>query len=421
MCDNLCSASKVKESDDALLQQLSHENSHLLDASSDGSSTDGTKESAEAIRDILDRKINQVRSMDNEANPEVLHVTTVLQMFQEIKLEVNKVYAATVQQQPIPDKQYDKLKTAIVEEVSTNISNNIEIDNPKLKIDEMKNEIETWKSRTGILTDVCDRMNTQIKDLDQRIENLELNNTKRMVIITGLEAVEKKYMLEYLKEFFSIMMDIQVEIDDYFLLGNADLRPIVVSFPTMNDKKQVMKKKKLLKGATDGDRKIFINDYIPHPVQEKQKRNNQVAEMATEMYGEDKVAYSQAGLTLNGVPYRKKVQPPSPQQLVNVEPQRMDKILRTTLTRGEDVKKDGNTFIAYTTAVRTHSEIHDLYIKLKIIQPAARHIVCAYWVEHPEQYYALDYHDDKEAGAGRILMDHMKLNNMKNRVVFVAR
>ena len=67
---------------------------------------------------------------------------------------------------------------------------------------------------------------------------------------------------------------------------------------------------------------------------------------------------------------------------------------------------ENSVFVGYTAAVKDHQQVRDLYGKIKIIQPAARHVVCAYWVDHPEPYYALDYHDDGEPTAGRLLMEH---------------
>ena len=62
-------------------------------------------------------------------------------------------------------------------------------------------------------------------------------------------------------------------------------------------------------------------------------------------------------------------------------------------------------------------------MKMKMINPGARHIVCAYWISAPgvPPHYQADFHDDQEPGAGRILLNWMKENNLQNRVFFIAR
>ena len=122
-----------------------------------------------------------------------------------------------------------------------------------------------------------------------------------------------------------------------------------------------------------------------------------------------------------GIPYCKKVVPPTPRELVNVPPEDLQRILKIPVARSDNVTEDGSVFTAYTAAVSTHKEVRDLYLKLKMVQPSAKHIVCSYWVDHPEEYYALDYHDDGEHTVGRLLMDFLKENDLKNRVIFVAR
>ena len=168
-------------------------------------------------------------------------------------------------------------------------------------------------------------------------------------------------------------------------------------------------------------KKIFINDYTPAPVQERRRRERDVIASAEKTYGENSTSFTRAGLTVKGVPYRKLVTPPTPAEIINIDPSLLTKLFKQTTIRSSSVEKEGSIFTAYTAEVKNHQEICNLYIKLKIMVPDAKHIVCAYWVSHPEEFHALDYHDDGEATAGRLLMDFLKANELKNWVVFVAK
>ena len=211
-------------------------------------------------------------------------------------------------------------------------------------------------------------------------------------------------------------------VDECFTLGQQNPKPIVVVFQTIQDKQMVMQAKHLLKGETsDADRKIYISDYTPQVVQDKRKRDADVRKIALGKHGVDNITYTNPGLTVAGIPCRKKVVPPTPRELVNVPPEDLQRILKIPVARSDNVTEDGGVFTAYTAAVSTHKEVRDLYLKLKMVQPSAKHIVCSYWVDHPEEYYALDYHDDGEHTVGRLLMDFLKENDLKNRVIFVAR
>ena len=160
-----------------------------------------------------------------------------------------------------------------------------------------------------------------------------------------------------MSEFLSCAMEIEVAVDDYFLLGMNEPKPIVATLQSVQQKKLVMRNKKLLKGKEDG--KIYINDYLPAAIQEKRKRDDDVAQIGIKMYGEEKVTYTRAGLTINGTPYRKLVTPPTPSEQINVESERMDKILRLSIQRGDTIQKEGSSFVGFSAPVRSHQDVRD--------------------------------------------------------------
>ena len=108
-------------------------------------------------------------------------------------------------------------------------------------------------------------------------------------------------------------------------------------------------------------------------------------------------------------------------ELIEIPSQDITKIMTQKIQKGEQVIKNGNRFVGYTTSVCTHQVIRQLYMKMKLSNPGARHIVCAYWITGQPPHYAMDYQDDQEVGAGRAILKWMKDNNMENRVFFVAR
>ena len=91
------------------------------------------------------------------------------------------------------------------------------------------------------------------------------------------------------------------------------------------------------------------------------------------------------------------------------------------LTQGDQVIQDGNIFTGFTAAVSNHRQIRELYIKMKLCFPAAKHILCAYWIPGSEPHYNMDFCDDGETGSRRFLLDILKKHNMNTRVVFVTR
>ena len=357
---------------------------------------------AAAMESSIEKRIqlveNEMENQDmDDQDPPLMKVTTVLKMFREIKEEIRAIgsqVSVTPSDQQVAD---------ITEKCTQNAvdSINLTFQQDRVKIDSNEKQVQLWKKRSETLSDICNRMSFQMKDLDQRLENLELNNSKKMVIVSGLEEVDKDYMIEFLEEFILMSLDLKVTVDDYFMIGTQNPRQIVITLQSTQEKKKILKAKALLKHVKDRGRSIYINDYIPPAVQEKRRRNNDVQAAATKLYGEEKVHYTKAGLTINGKPYRKKVSSPTPKELIDIEPMELERIFKMKITKAsETIKKEGSFFTGFTAPVKSHKEVRDLYVRLKISQPAARHIVCAYWIEQDEDFYGVDYVDDEEYGAG---------------------
>ena len=369
----------------------------------------------------IDSKMDQIsESMDNadfdENGVQVMSVPTVIQMFQELKEEIQKMNRNVGSNTDLAS-----LKQECIQEVANSVD--LATSKNTKEIDMCKKEIAIWREKSKILTDVCDRMAVQIGDIEQRLDNFDLNNSKKMVMISGLAGVsEKKELPAYLMDFFKKTLGMKLQIEDAFAIGQINPRPLVAVFQSTADKKRVLDNKQLLKGeVSDANKPIFINEYLPQIVQDRRKREAEVKKLAINVHGEDNVKYTKQGLTVMGTPYRKKVSPPTPKELINVPHEDLRKIMKMEMSKSSDIREENSVFTAYTAPVKSHKQVRDLYIKMKIIQPAARHVVCAYWVDHEESYYALDYHDDGEFTVGRVLMDLLKLNDLRNRVIFVAR
>ena len=337
-CENNIQGDKDKESEDAFLYELANQMGTIPDSDNNIESDEPTsemetvddtsgnemhsatskktqvfKQSFDRVASKLKGSIDKLTTMsEGEDIPQVMNVATVLQMFKEIKDEIVKA-AASLDQNLIgenkPAVDVAALKQECVQTIQQSVNQTVQLEVDKIKqAERMGSEA---KRKNQVLTQVCNRMDSELKDLEQRIEHLEVNNSKRMVIITGLESdhVSRKEMVAYLDLFFMENLTIDVHVDDYFTLGQKSPKPIVVILPTIQAKKQIMREKKRLQQFDQG-KKIYINDYTPAMVQDRRKREREIKNTAQEKYGEESVTYSRSGLTIKGIPYRKMVTPP---------------------------------------------------------------------------------------------------------------
>ena len=332
---------------------------------------------------------SQLKEANDDDNPKLMAISSVVEMFKKIKSDVESVKRS--QKQEISN-QVQRVKNEILKD----IANAEEVQNSKKKVEKLEAEVAHWKHKSEVLTEVVDQMNVEMQDLSQKVENLELNSNKRSVIVTGIEMeTDKNQNWQILEYLFKDKMNLEVIIEDFYLLGNNP----VVTFQSMNDKRTVMKYKSVLKKIRNGKGgDIYINEFLPQATQEKRRRERDLVRKMDEIGKAEAVTYTNAGLTIAGIPHDKKVKPPTPKQLINLDIDDLERILKMKISKKAIITQDRSVFIAYIAKATTHSQIRDMYCKLKMCQPGARHIVCAYNISHPHVQYAQDYHDDGEPG-----------------------
>ena len=201
-----------------------------------------------------------------------------------------------------------------------------------------------------------------------------------MIILSGLSFSDKKGdRKEQLQDFFSNTMSLDVCVEDSYMLGKLAPRPIVITLNTYSEKRQIMEKKAVLRHY-EGEKgcNIYINDYIPAHENERRKRERDIIKTAKETGTAHE--YTSQGLKIGNELYKKKVSAPDPCELIDMEMQDINRILELEMDKGRQVMVKDSTFRAYGADVKTHAEVRDFYMKVKLMYARARHIVCAYYI-----------------------------------------
>ena len=293
------------------------------------------------------------------------------------------------------------------------------------KIEKLEGELQQVHLHNKILTEVADNMAIQMQDINARIDSLEIKNSRSSITLTGLYVSEKKdEMLLQLQDFFMDTLGLEPAIDDAYTMGTSKPKLIVVVFQNLRHKKEVMQAKKLLKGIENKDGKPFyIQDHQPTSIMEKRKRERKIVEENEKKEKELRVnmQMTKGKLVVQGQVYKQKVHVPTPREMAATTLDQYDAMMKTKMKKSKTIENSNSRFIAYTKPVNTHHEIRELYKRMKINNPGARHIVCAYIIKGEEYHYSRDYCDDEEPGAGRIILNWMEKNDLTCRVFFIVR
>ena len=383
--------------------------------------TASVKETLSEMNNILQAGIANTREdleLNQLQNPQTMSVQAVAVMLQKIEANFEQLSTqlSNLEKHEIPQVSEEVLKN-VSDRVAADVVKTLQSENIQLKSDVYH---LSYKNRT--LTKVVDRMAIEMSDLRTRVDKLEMGSSRNAITISGLRVDNRKeYMVREVQDFIERELGVIVTVEECYKMGNAEPCLIKAYLQTAQQKNDVMHFKSYLKGVCYSGRSIFINDYTPIQIQERKHREKAIHTENEERTHPLEICYSKGRMIIQGELYRQKVVPPTPSQLVEISPEELTRILSINIDHSQTLTKEMSLFQAYTATVKTHNKIKDLYVKLKLIQPGARHIVCAYYLEGEQFYHNKDYHDDDELGAGRQILDYLIQNNLINRVVFATR
>ena len=317
----------------------------------------------------------------------------------------------------------DELKQQCKNEALQNFADDLEED--RKRVETVEESVKEVKLQNKITVEVMDNMATQMNGLIARIESLELKNSKYCATLTGLYANGKKSeIMEQVRIFFQDMLKLQPAIEDAYQLGTKEPKPIVIIFQSLEDKREVMRNKSTLNNFVNKDKKkFFLQDYQPIQVAEKRRRERHIIEQNDAKQKDDRLDIQriQGGITIQGQVYKKKVEVPTPREMASITLNEYDAMMKTKMKKGISIEHKNSKFVAFTKSTNSYTEIRELYKRMKLTNPGARHIICAYIIQGEEDHYCKDYCDDDEPGAGRVLLKWMESSNLMCRVFFIAR
>ena len=359
---------------------------------------------------------------NSEDNPQSLSLKMVQQMFKEIKDEMGTLQKAV---QNLENKKTLPVQQSIIEgctkKVLKKVNEELESDNQELI--KAKKDVRHLKYQNKTLANALERLTVDFDDMKLRMDNLEMAGAKKAVTITGIEINRNKNEgMEQIEHFIYDSMGIEVGVDDFYKMGKDESKITIVYFQSQYDKRMVMKHKYLLKDyRSKVDKPVYINEYSTAVAQERKMKEVLLKTQNEQSATPAQVSYIKGKLAFQGETYSAKITVPTPKQLVDLTPEDLDNILKLPIESSQPLTKDKSIFEGYTASVNNIQQIRKLYIKMKLIQPTARHIVCAYKLPDQPAYNHNGYCDDGEPGAGDALLQLLSVNQLDNRVIFVAR
>ena len=257
-----------------------------------------------------------------------------------------------------------------------------------------------------------------------------MRGIETMFLIFGLVEMKEENCLQRAIDFFKdvMMLPSVVSMQDVYRLGKfkeGKDRPMVVTLTHSSEKYKIFQNMQNLRGKRNSKNAKY---------RVKSQRSGRKGEMENRqraLVRKNKKKTMAERLTLNIVrgqlfigadKYKKIVPAPTPRDLVNLEEDDRNRILDTEILAAPNPTECGNCkFYGFTSMVENIQQVRDAYMKLRIQNGKARHIVCAYRLPHKNFALYSDFEDDDEHGAGKHLLDILENAGIYNRAIYVVR
>lgn len=290
-------------------------------------------------------------------------------------------------------------------------------------ISTMRAEVLALREELDITKGLVHKQNKQIIALKSKQAELIARSMSENLTVTGIKndvpkADTKILLLNFLSEHLEIELEDEEEITVVHRLGmpaKGYHRSIVFKCPA-SLRSRIFDNARKLAGKN-----FSINQQLPDSLAEQKKeirrKIKQTQKLEENKEENEKSTFSVRGgrLYINGQMQRKKLLPPTPNELfVNkTERQRMEAI---KIKLSESKPANSCRFTAAACVVDKMNDVHLAYKRLFREYPEADHIVAASIVEGEGAYQ-----DDAEYGAGHRLLNILRDYKLGNVALFVIR
>ena len=352
---------------------------------------------------------------DEDATPNTMDICTVVQMLQQLKIDLKGEIAQEVK------NELKGLKTVLIgDEENPPLFDYQQTSNDMAS---MKARLQVCEAKERMMVDAMAGMSERIHELQQKLDIVDIEKSQKMIVLSGFEGDEsdKKTCRFQLEAFFVDKLNVEVMIEDFYHIGKATPKDIIISLLSAHQKRLIFQNIKQISHLRNSHgKKYTIRDHVTSKQMEKRKRSQQIADLIAQDDESDQIPVStEKGMIFVGDDvYKRCVNPPDPTRVLQLPLSRLNEIMATQLNRAPAISVNGNTFTAYSVNTAKYKIINDAYMKLRLNHADAKHIVCAWHFPSPKMY---ESSDDGDHGAGHHILRVMRDNKITHTAVYIVR
>lgn len=347
---------------------------------------------------------------------------------------INKLYDKMHQMSENMKKKISPLKEVIYDEpegILPQMSNLVDgVKSADERIQSIYEENVQLRDEVDTLKGIVHKLSAKLEHSNSKIDMLMSKSMEDNLIFTGILDDQpnrnvRKQLRTFLHEELGLPDVRDVDILSVYRLGSRDKnrnRPIIAQcVPDL--RRYILRNASLLKHRTNKEGgSYYINQQLPEAVSEQRREIRQIikekknTEEPLPKDAKSTFIVRNAKLYINGQLIRKKVVPPSVQQLFPDDKEQA-KINNVKMRYFHTTPEEGSKFKVALLKAESFSDVSKAYIQLFQKYPSADHIAVAAIIQGEEAF-----NDDGEFGSGYRMLRTIKQSGYNNNIaVFMIR
>ena len=371
-------------------------------------------------QDVTPQKLREVSSGIKDAgnmmqlDKPTMDVVTVVQLMNEMRIEMQKAIKIAV-------RDATKTSSGAKEQLTVNKK----IEELEKDILQTKLDVTVCQAKERMMVDAMAHNSDVVKEIQQKLEMIDINEAKRTVILSGFEGSTKKYVFRrQVETFIYEKLEVEINIEDFYFIGTGDLRDVVLVLPSTGDKRMIFQNIDKLKNIVNSKgRRYTFRDFLTAKQQQIRKKGQAIAAAVEKRDPVDReeVTTVKGKIFVGEHVYKPRITPPDPTQVLRLSIPKLNQIMGVELQSIEPIYYESNRFRGYSLCTNSFQEIEDAYMKICLNHAEARHIIAAWNLPGVNEFEWSDCCDDEDHGAAQPVLDMLIENNIASRAVFIVR
>lgn len=371
-------------------------------------------QSSQQFASALSNKLTEVadKAMEEVSQEDEISLTSVLKELansvKKLEVQLNKMDRDS--------KKMDK-KVSTLEKVQQQ-----EITKLNGAIDQLDEHDEKIQALIGMVV----RQDLQIQALTNQVNAAQANKCHKNIIINGIPETQGENPIHEVAHFFKHVLQLSTSISIKYArrMGKGQYKPMLVRLQKANDKALIFQNLDKLKEPNKSkDRPFFVTDHLPEAWAERKRFIHYLKQQNKRMppHQQFKIAVRNNTLFLDDKEYEPPFSVPSAHDFLHLSMERKRVIRELKVIKGDQELEQGSVFIGYAAQVFSTNEVKDYYHHIRLLNPEATHVMCAYKLPGVDFTKIQGAVDDGEHAGGRVILKMLLKEQSVNRAVYVVR